>query len=78
MNILESYFFVNVLLPLVAAYICMVFNSINSKDHRIPNTLKDKLKNDLYDITNFAAIWVTIIVLMQIYKAYLKSVWGIE
>jgi hypothetical protein len=63
---------------MVTAYICMMSNITNNKDHRNPEVVQKKWQKDMLDLTNFIAIWFVIIVLMQIYKAYLKSVWGIE
>lgn len=78
MILLDNYFLVTLLLSMVTAYICMMSNITNNKDHRNPEVVQKKWQKDMLDLTNFIAIWFVIIVLMQIYKAYLKSVWGIE
>ena len=78
MTLLDNHFLVAMLLSMVTAYVCMMFNITNNKDHRNPEVTQKKWQKNVLDITNFIAIWFVIIVLMEIYQAYLKHKWGIE
>ena len=77
MILLKNYFFANILLPMLTAYICMMLNSASEKDNRIPNSPQENWKKDMLTVTNFLLIWAIITVFMQLYKAYLKYKWGI-
>lgn len=77
MILFDNHFFIGMLLSIITAYICMMFNIINNKDHRNPEVLQKKWQKDILDITNFIAIWFVIIIFMQVYKAYLRAIWGI-
>lgn len=77
-NALNSYAFIYILMPMLGALLCMLCNSANAKDHRIPMTYNEKWKKDLFDVTNFLSIWLIIIFIMQAYKEFLKHIWGIN
>ena len=78
-NVLNSYTFVYILMPMIAAYICTLFNVINIKDHHIPKTLREKKQKDfICNVANFVSIWVVIMLVMAVYKNYLKFIWGIN
>ena len=70
-NIIGSYTFVYILMPLIGAFLCMMCNTTNAKDHQIPATFEEKWKRDLFDVTNFMTIWLIIMIIMQVYKAFL-------
>ena len=71
---LKNYFFVNMLLPMLTAYICMMINTLYAKDSRDPKLHQEDWKGN---VTNFMLLWAIITVFMQLYKAYLKAIWGI-
>ena len=77
-NILNSYTFVYVVMPLIGAIICMMSNITNKKDQQIPKSPDEKWKETLFEFTNFVTIWMVIMIIMQVYKSFLKNTWGIN
>lgn len=73
----NSPIFVYIVMPLFAAFLCMMFNATDRKDNDIPGTPQDKWKKDMYDITNFMLIWIVIMIVIMFHKHYLEQVWGI-